>query len=207
MKRTILTMAFIVLIAVPFASAADFETLFNGNDLSGWKGLDGFWSVEDGTIVGETTREDKIEANTFLVWQGGDVADFEFTAKVRFKGNNSGVQFRSQFIDEPNFALMGYQMDLHPSEKFFGMLYGEKYGSRGKIATRGQKAEIDANAAVKQTGKVGNDQKFTDWQWNEIRIIAGDAALRNDVFRQAESHVEARLDELSTQQKQLKQEV
>ncbi len=172
MSRILLTSAFVGLIAVPFALAADTETLFNGNDLSGWKGIDGFWSVEDGAIVGETTKDKKIEANTFLVWQDGDVDDFEFTAKVRFKGNNSGVQYRSKFIDEANLALMGYQMDLHPSEKFFGMLYGEKYGSRGKIATRGQKIEIDVNSAVKQIGKVGNDEKFTDWQWNDIRILA-----------------------------------
>ena len=119
-----------------------------------------------------TTRERKIDANTFLIWQGGDVADFEFTAKVRFKENNSGVQCRSQFIDEPNFALMGYQMDLHPSAKFFGMLYGEKYERRGKIMTRGRKVEIDANAAVKQTDNVGSNEELTDWKWNDIRIIA-----------------------------------
>ncbi len=181
MTRTFLTIALIALNAVSSASAADFETLFNGRDLSGWKGLDSFWKAEDGAIVGETTRDNKIEANTFLVWQDGDVADFELMAKVRFKGNNSGVQYRSQFIDEPNFALMGYQMDLHPSEKFFGMLYGEKYGGRGKIATRGQKVEIDANAAVKQIGKVGNDEKLTDWQWNDIRIIAVGSRLIHQV--------------------------
>ncbi|WP_231602685.1 family 16 glycoside hydrolase [Neorhodopirellula pilleata] len=180
MKHT-LSLILFALLTTSTARAADLETLFNGKDLSSWKGLAGFWSVQDGVIVGETTRDNTIDANTFLVWQGGDVADFEFTAKVRFKGNNSGVQYRSQFIDEPNLALMGYQMDLHPAEKFFGMLYGEKYGSRGKIATRGQKVEIDANAAVKQTGKMGNEQKFADWQWNEIRIIAVGSRLIHQV--------------------------
>ncbi len=181
MKRSILIFALTALIAVPFAPAADYETLFNGQDLSDWKGRESFWSVQDGAIVGETTRENIIEANTFLVWQGGDVADFEFTAKVRFKGNNSGVQYRSQLIDEPNFVLMGYQMDLHPSKQFFGMLYGEKYGTRGKIATRGQKVEIDANGSVKQVGKVGNDETFTDWRWNDVRIIAVGSRLIHQV--------------------------
>ncbi len=181
MNRFVLATALITLSTAAFASAADFESLFNGQDLSGWKGREGFWSVQDGAIVGETTRDNKIEANTFLVWQGGDVVDFEFTAKVRFKGNNSGVQYRSQYIDEPTLALMGYQMDLHPSKQFFGMLYGEKYATRGKIATRGQKLVIDANARVEQIGKVGNDATFTDWQWNEVRIIAVGSRLIHQV--------------------------
>ncbi|TWU02209.1 family 16 glycoside hydrolase [Stieleria varia] len=172
MNRNVLATAFIAFIALPIAAADDFETLFNGNDLSGWKGLDGFWSVEDSAIVGETTREQKIDANTFLIWQGGDVADFEFMATVRFQGNNSGVQYRSNVIDEQGMALMGYQMDLHPFPKFFGMLYGEKYGERGKIATRGQRVEISADGNVKQLGKVGNNDNLTDWKWNKVRIIA-----------------------------------
>jgi hypothetical protein len=72
------------------------ESLFNGKDLTGWKGLPQFWTVQDGVIVGETTKENPTKGNTFLVWQGGEVADFEITAEVRFKGNNSGLQYRSE---------------------------------------------------------------------------------------------------------------
>ncbi len=167
-----LTCALFTLLATSTALAADFETLFNGKDLTGWKRMDGFWSVQEGAIVGQTTPDKKIDANTFLVWQGGDVADFEFTAAVRFQGNNSGVQYRSQAIGDQPLALMGYQMDLHPTPSLFGMLYGEKYGSRGKIATRGQRVEITADGTVKQLGKVGNSDKLTDWEWNNIRIVA-----------------------------------
>ncbi len=171
-SKQLLLLAFLTLVATSTARAEEFQTLFNGIDLSGWQGQDGFWSVQDGAIVGESTPEKKVDPNTFLVWQGGDVADFEFTATVRFKGNNSGVQYRSQPIDQNQFALMGYQMDLHPTPSLFGMLYGEKYGKRGKIAMRGQRVEIDADGTVKQLGKVGNNDKLTDWQWNKIRIIA-----------------------------------
>ncbi|MEQ9067028.1 MAG: DUF1080 domain-containing protein, partial [Gimesia chilikensis] len=76
--------------------AQEFQQLFNGKDLTGWEGREGFWTVEDGAIVGETTPERPAKPNTFLVWQGGDVGDFEFKAQVRFKGNNSGVQYRSE---------------------------------------------------------------------------------------------------------------
>ncbi len=161
-----------MLIAASSARAAEFEPLFDGTDLSGWKGLDGFWSVEEGAIVGATTPARNIDGNTFLIWQGGDVTDFEFTAAVRFRGNNSGVQYRSQVVDPQQLSLKGYQMDLHPTPSLFGMLYGEKYEGRGKIATRGQRLEIDPDGNVKQLGKVGNNDTLTDWQWNNIRIIA-----------------------------------
>lgn len=178
--QRILTCAF-ALLFVTTLQADEYETLFNGKDLTGWKGKEGLWSVQDGVIVGESTAEKKVDPNTFLVWQGGDVADFEFTAAVRFKGNNTGVQYRSKPVGENPVELMGYQMDLHPSASFYGMLYGEKYGTRGKIATRGQQIEITADGTVKQLGKVGNDDKFTDWEWNKIRIIAVGSRLIHQV--------------------------
>ena len=146
--KQLLTCLLSVWLTASTVRAAESETLFNRKDLSGWKGLDGFWSVQDGAIVGETTAEKKIQKNTFLVWQGGNVTDFEFTATVRFKGNNSGVQYRSQFIDEPMLALKGYQLDLHPTPKLFGMLYGEKYDGRGMIATRGDD-NIDGEGSLR----------------------------------------------------------
>ena len=78
--------------------AAEFESIFNGKDLSGWAGKAGLWSVEDGAIVGQTTKEHPVQANTFLVWQGEDVGDFVLKLKVRFAGNNTGVQYRSELL-------------------------------------------------------------------------------------------------------------
>lgn len=180
LTKKVLAFALSILIATSTVWAAD-ESLFNGKDLSGWKGLEGFWSVQDGAIVGETTAEKKIAANTFLIWKGDDVADFEFTATVRFQGNNSGVQYRSQIIDPQQSSLKGYQMDLHPTPSLFGMLYGEKYDGRGKIATRGQRVDVSSDGTVKQLGKVGNNDKLTDWQWNSIRIIAVGSRLIHQV--------------------------
>lgn len=170
-----------VLLPTPPGRAADFASLFNGRDLSGWAGLDGLWRVEDGAIVGETTKETPIEGNTFLVWQGGEVADFEFVAKGRFKGVNSGVQYRSKVIDAEKFVLSGYQLDMHPSANFFGMLYGEKYGTRGKIATRGQRVEVGADGKVTKLGVLGDKAQFTDWEWNTVRIVAVGGRLIHQV--------------------------
>lgn len=87
----------------------DFQDVFNGHDLTGWKGKPGLWRVEEGAIVGKTVKGEPIPANTFLVWQGGVLGDFEFTAQVRFRGNNSGVQYRSVKHDGQDLVLSGSQ--------------------------------------------------------------------------------------------------
>ena len=39
------------------AQAQEFQSLFNGKDLSGWAGKTEFWSVKDGAIFGQTTKD------------------------------------------------------------------------------------------------------------------------------------------------------
>lgn len=171
MKRfTILTLLFAVLAAT--AQAQEFQSLFNGKDLSGWDGKSEFWSVKDGVIFGQTTSDKPTKGNTFLVWQGGDVADFVLKAKVRFTGNNSGVQYRSELVGDPeDFVVKGYQADLHPKPEFFGMLYAEKW--RGIVAQRFQRVVVGADGKSQVVGEVGDrDQKLVDSEWNELTIIA-----------------------------------
>ena len=153
-------------------NAQEFQSLFNGKDLSGWAGKTEFWSVKDGAIFGQTTKDKPTKGNTFLVWQGGDVADFVFKAKVRFAGNNSGVQYRSELFGKPeDFVVKGYQADLHPKPDFFGMLYAEKW--RGIVARRFQRVVVDADGKTKVVGEVGDkNQKLVDTEWNELTIIA-----------------------------------
>ena len=82
------------------AHSQELQSLFNGKDLSGWAGKPEFWSVKDGVIFGQTTEDKPTKGNTFLVWQGGESGDFVFKAKVRFSGNNSGVQYRSERVGD-----------------------------------------------------------------------------------------------------------
>lgn len=153
-------------------NAQEFQSLFNGKDLSGWAGKTEFWSVKDGAIFGQTTKDNPTEGNTFLVWQGGDAADFVFKAKVRFAGNNSGVQYRSELFGKPeDFVVKGYQADLHPKPEFFGMLYAEKW--RGIVAKRFQRVVVGADGNPEVVGEVGDkNQKLVDTEWNELTIIA-----------------------------------
>jgi putative heme-binding domain-containing protein len=148
--------------------AQEFQSLFNGKDLTGWAGKTQFWSVKDGAILGETTADNPLEAHTFLVWEDGEVGDFVFKATVRFAGNNSGVQYRSRLFNRTEFTVKGYQADLHPRPDYFGMLFG-----RGIIARRFQRVEVGANGKPKVVGKVGDkNQELVGSEWNDLTIIA-----------------------------------
>ena len=149
-----------------------FQSLFNGKDLTGWDGKEGFWSVKDGAIFGQTTKEKPTRGNTFLVWQGGEVADFVFKAKVRFAGNNSGIQYRSELVGKPeDFVVKGYQADLHPKQEFFGMLYAEKW--RGIVAKRFQKVEVGKDGKAMVVGAIDDkSRKLVGSEWNELTIVA-----------------------------------
>ncbi len=112
---------------------------------------------------------------------GGQVGDFEFRCQVRFQGNNSGVQYRSRLVDAENFVVAGYQADLHPAQQNFGMLYGEKYGDRGIIASRGQRLRIAADGSRQALEELPLGDALVGEQWNELRIIAAGERLVHQV--------------------------
>jgi hypothetical protein len=175
----------LALLALASTACAEDKNLFNGKDLTGWKGLD-FWSVEDGCITGRTTKEKPTKGNTFLVWQGGDVGDFEFTFKYKIVGGNSGVQYRSKLVDEKGYVVAGYQADFEAGKTYSGILYEEK--GRGILAQRGQKTVIKEGAApnkpkVEVAGEVGKSAeiqaKIKSEDWNDYRIVAKGGHLQH----------------------------
>ena len=78
------------------AEEAGFQCLFDGKTLNGWEGKTQFWSVQDGAITGQTTKDNPTKGNTFLIWRGGKTADFELRLDFRIVGGNSGIQYRSE---------------------------------------------------------------------------------------------------------------
>jgi hypothetical protein len=174
----------LALLALASTAFAEDKNLFNGKDLTGWKGLD-FWSVEDGCIVGRTTKEKPTKGNTFLVYKD-EVADFELTFKYKIVGGNSGVQYRSKVVDEKAFVVAGYQADFEAGKTYSGILYEEK--GRGILAQRGQKTVIKEGAApnkpkVEVAGEVGKSAeiqaKIKSEDWNEYRIVAQGGHLQH----------------------------
>jgi hypothetical protein len=103
--------------SAPPAEAADMQVLFNGQDLSGWDGDPKLWSVKDGVIHGETTAENPAQGNTFLIWKGGTLKDFDLRLSFRCSAtNNSGIQYRSKHITDDKvknkWVVRGYQHEL-----------------------------------------------------------------------------------------------
>ncbi len=152
-----------------------FESLFNGKDLSGWRGNPRIWTVCDGVINGQTTPENRIAENDFLIWTGGDVRDFELRLKFRIVNGNSGIYFRSlERRKMQNEALVGCQADFSADGRWTGVVM--EYTRRGILAERGQKVEIDGQGRIKVVASVGDpDQllaKVKNEQWNDYTLIA-----------------------------------
>lgn len=101
------------------ATGESVRTLFNGQDLAGWRGDGQLWSVDNGEIVG---RSPGIKHNAFLVNELA-VEDFRLTLDVKLTPNNenSGIQFRSQ--PQANGEVKGYQADVGAG--WWGKLYEE----------------------------------------------------------------------------------
>jgi len=79
-----------------FAADDDgFKPIFDGKTLEGWDGNPKFWTIEDGAITGQTTKDNPTKGNTFMIWRGGKPADFELKLEYRLRNHNSGIQVRS----------------------------------------------------------------------------------------------------------------
>ncbi len=164
MKKILLTTALLALASLGSAAEAGFKPIFNGKDLSGWKGLD-FWSVKNGAIVGQTTAEHPTKGNTFLVYQNGEPANFELRLQFRLTGQNdrkwgnSGVQYRSKVVDAAGFVVAGYQADIDSPFNYTGMLYEEK--GRGILMATGEKIRIGETTMVDDAKKAGAKRSKT----------------------------------------------
>ena len=152
-----------------------FFPLFNGENLEGWDGNPKFWSVKDGAITGITTKENPTRGNTFLIWRGGLVDDFELRLKIKIVGGNSGIQYRSE--DQGNWVVSGYQADFDAGSKFSGILYHER--GRGVLAQRGQKTVVTREGGKHKVTVVQSLGDPADIlaairseQWNDYKIIA-----------------------------------
>jgi hypothetical protein len=155
------------------ASASEFESIFDGRSLAGWETPDlSYWSVEEGAITGRITREHPCETNQYLVWKGGELADFELKLKSRLNGEggiNNGFQFRSRLL--PDHDVCGYQMDNNLKTPWLARLYDE-YG-RHTLAMRGEQAVFDAEgkrSAVKLPEAQG-DAWFRLEDWHEYHLV------------------------------------
>ena len=169
--------------------SGEYKPLFNGQDLTGWDGDTRLWSVRDGVIHGETTKENAANGNTFLIWKDGTVKDFEL--RLSFKSsatNNSGIQYRSKHITDGNprnnWVVRGYQHEIRNENKLpnvSGFIYDEG-GKRGRVCLVGEKA-VWEDGKKNVTGELITaaeyEKLFRLDDWNEVVIIAQGSHIRH----------------------------
>jgi hypothetical protein len=162
---------------------AGMRQLFNGTSLEGWDGDPRLWTVKDGVIHGETTAEKPAMGNTFLLWKGGTLRDFDLRLSFRCTNtNNSGIQYRSRHASDGKvrnpWVVRGYQHELRNETKLpsvSGFIYDEG-GRRGRMCLVGEQATWE-NGMKNITGPSLIDQAefeklFKLDTWNDVVIIA-----------------------------------
>lgn len=166
------------------------QTIFNGQDLSGWDGDPRLWSVRDGVIRGETTAENVANGNTFLIWTGGRPGDFDLRMSFRCtEVNNSGIQYRSQRVTEGNprndWVVRGYQYEIRNEQDFPnvpGFIYDER-GTRKRICLVGEQAVWDADGKQVIRDDLIDQDGFRELMriddWNDVVIIAKGNHIRH----------------------------
>ncbi|MGB6045037.1 MAG: family 16 glycoside hydrolase, partial [Pirellulales bacterium] len=178
-----------LLLGAASVTAAEEQSLFNGKDLSGWRGDPAVWTVEGDAILGSTTKANPVKHNTFLIYEK-PFADFELTLKYKIIGGNSGVQYRSKVIDEAKFIVGGYQADFEAGTTYSGILYEER--GRGILAQRGQQVVIQANGQRKAQQVADTNalqQKIRHEDWNDYRVVASGERLQHYINGQLTADV------------------
>jgi hypothetical protein len=162
--------------------AEGFVSIFDGKTLTGWDGDTRYWRVENGMIVGETTPENVVKQNNFLIWRGGTVKDFELKVEFRMNGTNSGIQYRSTELPSVGkWVVKGYQADMDFTEGYVGNVHDERGRSpvgEGHVvlSKRGYVTRIVDGPKYKIVGTIGDTTLLRGAMnvngWNQYHIIA-----------------------------------
>ena len=134
------------------ASPENVGSFFNGRDLTGWDADPAVWRVENGELVGKTAtglKKNDFARSELLL------GDFRlvFAVKLTPDSANSGVQFRSQSLQDGE--MKGYQADI--GKGWWGLLYEE--------SGRGVLAKAAANPVQPE-------------EWNTYEILAVGARIQ-----------------------------
>ena len=202
-KIGFLVALFIIINSCKTTSIKDgFHPIFNGENLEGWKGDSTYWSVKDGVLIGEVTPETILKRNSFIIYEKEQPSDFELKLEYKIsKSGNSGVNYRSEIIQNKPFALRGYQSDIDGKNRYTGQNYEEK--KRTTLAYIGEKVVVDVmpdsipltniRKNVKRncwqtrnvTASLGNKKELTSHvkvnDWNTMHIIVNDNRMQHYV--------------------------
>jgi hypothetical protein len=155
-----------------------FVSLFNGEDLTGWKASENVdsWSVEDGLIVCDGPR-----SHLFYVGEEAPFKDFHFTAEVKTTpGSNAGIYFHTAYQDK-GWPVEGFECQVnitHGDPKKTGSLYGvvnvadppakDNEWYTQEIIVKGKNVVLKVNGRVMVDYTEGKDPKPNDPTFKRI---------------------------------------
>ena len=164
-----------------YQNESDFISIFNEKDLSGWVGDSTYWSVKEGTLVGEVTPETILERNSFIIYEKAQPSNFELKLEYKISNSgNSGINYRSERIEKFPFALKGYQCDIDGKNRYTGQNYEEK--KRTTLAYRGEKVTIPSMPDSISKTNLRKNVKKNCWQTRVVSDTLGD-------LKQLKSHI------------------
>jgi Domain of Unknown Function (DUF1080) len=155
-----------------------FQSIFDGKSLKGWEGDAKYWRAENGLMIGEITPETVIKSNTFIIWRGGTVKDFELKVDYRItERGNSGINYRSVVVPDKvtpanQFAMRGYQCDIDGPNRYTGNNYEEK--GRLFLGVRGQVTRVSGTRIPVTLARTGDEKELAaavTADWNFVHLI------------------------------------
>ena len=179
-NRSFFSVGFLLLISISLNSCKTininkdgFYPIFNGKNLEGWSGDNTYWSVKEGILVGEVTPENLLKQNSFIIYEKEQPENFELKLDYRVSElGNSGVNYRSEIIENNPFALRGYQADIDGRKRFSGQNYEEK--KRTTLAYVGEKVIIDEMPDSIPLSNITKNVKKNCWQTRNVIASLGD---------------------------------
>ena len=171
----------------PQETESEFQTLFDGSSLAGWRGDPKVWKVRDGAIVGRLDATRMPDASNwrkeFLKLEGEILNDFELRLQVfldipEFDSGNLGVCYRTS-NDQPPLA---YDLDFEPIWKYNCGL--REIEGRDMLARPTQIVHYHGSSRDDPSDLKGHlvDEKslktiYRQGEWNDLRIRAEGSRL------------------------------
>jgi hypothetical protein len=145
--------------------------LFDGATLKGWDGNPDVWSVADGAITAASTAERRI-GSTHLIWQGGEVADFELKLEVKLEGDiHSGIAYRSA-VDLNRGTGRAAQPAAPAPARARGSLPAVPSDPRWTLYGPGFDYDYDRLMAGNVEDR-GSERREVAWRGGIVRAVAG----------------------------------
>lgn len=176
-----------------FNDHTGYEQIFDGVSLKNWDGDPAVWRVQDGALVGESTKEKPV-GNSYVAFRGFEARDFDLKLELKVEnGGGSGIQYRSKTgvpwrrplragLDAPklDWMMTGPQADFWfpvngQAQEWSGQFYSENTGL-GIIAWRGQVVESSEGSHPKLLGTIADRSALGGFvrvnDWNQYLIMA-----------------------------------